>query len=523
MSAIFISHSSKNNDAAREMKEHLAAQGHVGVFLDFDPADGIPAGRDWEQELYQQIRSSRAVIVLCSKPLMESRWCFAEITHARALGKHLFPVKIEECNLDAVLTDRQVVDLTTEKEAGYQRLWTGLKAAGLDPADAFDWDPTREPYPGLVTFEERDAAVYFGRDDEIHDGLDRLNRVRRLQVSGFAMVTGASGCGKSSLVRAGLVPRLRQDPQRWIVTDPFRPRQDVVRELSFSLSAAFRAAGKPVDPQVIRDRLSAALVTGAPQGNPLRDMAHELRSLADQSEARVLMIVDQFEELFGKDAQPSEAFLRLLRDAANGVDSPLIVLGTIRSDLIAEFRSSEPLRGLEFEVLAIGPMSPQGLRDVILGPAELAGVTFEEGLIDEMAHDASLGDALPLLAFALRELHDRFGADREFAREEYRNGLGGLEGALRTRAEETLAAEALDPRLESQLRLAMLQMVRLDTTGRRSRQIARWTDLPAEAHPVLERLVAARLLVSGDALEWTRRPTGAGDRRGWRADPRGRP
>ncbi len=91
MSAIFISHSSKDNEAADEIRNWLAEQGHRSVFLDFDPANGIPAGRDWEQELYRGIRACRAVIVLCSKHSMASRWCFMEITHARALGKHLFP------------------------------------------------------------------------------------------------------------------------------------------------------------------------------------------------------------------------------------------------------------------------------------------------------------------------------------------------------------------------------------------------------------------------------------------------
>ena len=100
MSAIFISHSSRDNQVADEIRNWLAELGHRSVFLDFDPAVGIPAGRDWEQELYLKIRACRAVIVLCSKHSMASRWCFMEITHARALGKHLFPVKIDDCELD---------------------------------------------------------------------------------------------------------------------------------------------------------------------------------------------------------------------------------------------------------------------------------------------------------------------------------------------------------------------------------------------------------------------------------------
>lgn len=113
MSAIFISHRSTDNAVAAEIHEWLESKGHRSVFLDFDPADGIPAGRNWEQEIYQQLKSSRAVIILCSGESMASKWVFAEITHARALGKYIVPLKIEDCTIDRLISDRQVVDMTT--------------------------------------------------------------------------------------------------------------------------------------------------------------------------------------------------------------------------------------------------------------------------------------------------------------------------------------------------------------------------------------------------------------------------
>ena len=73
MSAIFISHSSKDKALAAEVKARLAAQGQRAIFLDLDPENGIPAGRDWEQELYQQLRACQAVIVLCSQDSMASK------------------------------------------------------------------------------------------------------------------------------------------------------------------------------------------------------------------------------------------------------------------------------------------------------------------------------------------------------------------------------------------------------------------------------------------------------------------
>jgi len=287
MSAIFISHSSKDNQLAGEVREWLAGLGHRSVFLDFDPADGIPAGRDWEQELYRNIRACRAVIVLCSRHSMASRWCFMEITHARALGKHLFPVKIDACDLDGVLSDRQVIDITGNREEALERLGRGILACGLDPADAFDWDGSRSPYPGLLAFQEEDAAIFFGRDDEVGEGLDLANRVRRLGQTKLLMVLGASGTGKSSLVRAGLLPRLRRDVERWVVVDPFRPRDDPARELATVLSRSFDRLGHNLS----RERLAERIRAGQ-EAPPPADLEPEPRPAR---EARVLEKLEELE------------------------------------------------------------------------------------------------------------------------------------------------------------------------------------------------------------------------------------
>ena len=104
-----------------------------------------------------------------------------------------------------MIAANQAIELGADRTEAFARLSAGLLAAGVDPADEFDWDGTRPPYPGLLAFQEEDAAVFFGRDEEIALGLDLLNRISRHGVSGWALVLGASGSGKSSLVRAGLV------------------------------------------------------------------------------------------------------------------------------------------------------------------------------------------------------------------------------------------------------------------------------------------------------------------------------
>lgn len=132
MSSIFLSHSSQDNGIAGHVKVRLEQWGHRSVFLDFDPEHGIPTGRDWEKELYDKLRECRAVIILCSHASMASRWCFAEITHAKALGKPVFPIKIDDVQVDRVLTNVQVIDATAglgcgppALREGTPRRWTG--------------------------------------------------------------------------------------------------------------------------------------------------------------------------------------------------------------------------------------------------------------------------------------------------------------------------------------------------------------------------------------------------------------
>jgi len=91
LSAIFISHSSKGKAAASEIMTWLAEQGHRSIFLDFDPENGIPAGRSWEKELYAKLRACKAVIVVASEHSIASCWCFAEITLARSRENNSSP------------------------------------------------------------------------------------------------------------------------------------------------------------------------------------------------------------------------------------------------------------------------------------------------------------------------------------------------------------------------------------------------------------------------------------------------
>src|SRR5215216_7720949 len=156
MASVFVSHSSRDWAATERVVARLRAAGFAALFVDFDPEQGIPAGRNWESELYAQLRKTDAVIFLASPASVASRWCFAEVSSARSLNKPIFPLRLEGDARLELLDDAQWIDLA-EGERAYARLWVGLKQAGLDPTDSFAWDPTRRPYPGLEPFSPQDA------------------------------------------------------------------------------------------------------------------------------------------------------------------------------------------------------------------------------------------------------------------------------------------------------------------------------------------------------------------------------
>ena len=208
MARVFISHSSRDNEAATRIKTWLHERGFEAPFLDFDKHAGIPPGADWERTLYREIEQSEAVIIVQTPNWLESKWCFAEFTQARALGKPIFPL-IETPNGDTLVSpDIQALDLRRDREGGLERLARELTRIALDAQGGFPWDASRPPYPGLLAFQEEDAALYFGRDDDIRRLMERLEARRAQGGARLVALLGASGSGKSSLLRAGQVSQV---------------------------------------------------------------------------------------------------------------------------------------------------------------------------------------------------------------------------------------------------------------------------------------------------------------------------
>ena len=235
MSRIFLSHSSVDEREAVALRDWLAQNGWDDVFLDLDPQRGLLAGERWQEALRRAADRCEAVVFIVTPAWARSKWCLAEFLLAKSLNKRIFGAILKPVELSELPTEltsewqlshlagdgpKSVIAFSHKGKPhqigflteGLTGLRIGLEKAGLD-ARYFPWpppdDPKRPPYRGLVPLEEKDAAIYFGRDAQIIRGLDALRGMRATGVETLFVILGPSGCGKSSFLRAGLLPRLK--------------------------------------------------------------------------------------------------------------------------------------------------------------------------------------------------------------------------------------------------------------------------------------------------------------------------
>ena len=492
MPRIFISHSSEDREQSARLLQWLHGQGFASTFLDFDKHYGIAVGAGWEHRLYRELSSADAMILILTRNWFDSKWCFAEFTQARALGKAIFPLIEAPTGETFVAPDIQHLDLIKDREGGLEHLLSELTRIALDTRGGFPWDGARPPYPGLLAFDEADAAIYFGRDDDIRRLIERLNARRAQGGEKLVLVLGASGAGKSSLLRAGVVPRLKRDARNWIVLPPFRPQLHPLDEL-----AQVVAAGLGRDAEWRRWREALA---GGDLEHLLSNLARDLRAAHKQTEAQILLVIDQGEELFaGADREQTGQFFRVL-NALLDDRLPFLAVMALRSDALGVLQQ-EPRLEASFEQFSLKPMPLERVREIIEGPANVAGVAVDDGLVTAAGADARTEDALPLLAFALRELYDRFASSGRLTAESYRAlgdaqaQLSPLENAVRRKADEVLATAKPAPEDLGALKEAFIPaMVRVNPEGEYVRRPARIESVPPRAMPLIERLAKARLL-----------------------------
>ena len=283
------------------------------------------------------------------------------------------------------------------------------------------------PYMGLRSFDDGDTARFFGRERLVSELVGRLSG--NTIASRCLVVVGPSGSGKSSVVRAGLTPAIRSGAvpgsEAWFVTTMV-PGTDPFESLE---AALLRIAVNP----------PASLLGQLRDGE--RGLLRGLRRSVGSDDARVLLVIDQFEELFaGPAADVADGLLDALAVAVEDPTSPLRLVVTLRADYY-----DRPLQHPTFApvlketAVEVTPLAPDELERAIVEPARREGVEFESGLVPRIvAETVRQPSPLPMLQYMLAELFDRRSGNRMTAAD-YAE-LGGLSGALAARAEAVYSA-----------------------------------------------------------------------------------
>jgi len=318
------------------------------------------------------------------------------------------------------------------------------------------------PFRGLAPFEAEHAAVFFGRGRATDEARRRLVEAAE-RGTPFLLIVGASGSGKSSLARAGVIPRLtapgvvvsvdvwrvarmkpsegREGPSQALATALFA--EDALPELGQGdfpnatvLANHFERGGEAAAQPLIRALQRAARAA--------QEARHADRSLRPM----LLLLVDQFEELFAKGVSDAHraAFAEILKQLI--ATRRVWIVATLRADLYEMMIREPTLKALKEAgaSLDLALPGPAELADIVRAPAQAAGLTFEndpaKGMLDErLLADAKTADSLPLLQFTLQQLYERrveAEGEARLTHEAY-EALGGLEGAIAAEAERAVS------------------------------------------------------------------------------------
>ncbi len=398
-----------------------------------------------------------------------------------------------------------------------------------DLADAPPIDPENNPYRGLESFETKQSNLFFGRDELIKELYERiaLPDAKTNSDRPFTVVLGISGSGKSSLVKAGLIPHLnKQEAGLWQILEPMRPGTTPFLALA---KAILPIANDSVSSQDSIEQLSQLLQNNQIQFSQTIAAWHEL----DRNQGKkLLLVIDQFEELITQSQssqiqqsqdsveQKSEwqKFLDVLALAIQAHAQHLRIVVTLRSDFEPRFLNSafkEYWAKARFPVRA---MRADELRQAIEKPAEEKALFFKDPkLVDKLIEEVGqMPGALPLLSFTLSELYIQLtnknrgkgDTDRALTRDDDKFGQeGGIAGSLTRRANEVYEqigeVENLGEAAQKTMRRVLLRMLTLEggeTTRRKvpkSELVYPTLEENERVTQVVNSLVDARLLVTG--------------------------
>ncbi|MBC8504950.1 MAG: hypothetical protein ISR58_13420 [Anaerolineales bacterium] len=345
------------------------------------------------------------------------------------------------------------------------------------------------PYRGLAPFREIDAPFFFGREPFT----SHLENVVQNQ-SNLAIIVGSSGLGKSSVVYAGLLPKLQQD-ERWLLVN-LRPSNQPIHALASALLPIPHSGSSNVNRYSEIQELAAEL---RDKDISLIDLVNRRLQNIPRAD-RFLLFIDQFEELYTHCSEP-ELRLRFLdilfgacEAAVSDSESSFVLILTLRADFMSRALAHRPFAdALQDCALILGPMNLEELRAAIEKPAQRQGAAFETGLVARILDD--VGDQpgnLPLLEFALTLLWEKL--DQGWMTHAAYEEVGRVEGAIARYADEVY--DKLNDEQRSQARQVFVQLVQPGRGTEDTRRVAIRRELGDDCWDVIQNLADKRLVVT---------------------------
>jgi Novel STAND NTPase 1/TIR domain len=443
---VFLSHSSADKPAVEELAQRLM---RVGINPWLDRWNLIP-GDPWQPAIETALAECAACAVFIGPGGIgawqseETRAAIDRRVAERTGGFRVIPVLLpgverpERSKLPTFLVATTWVEFrrSLDDQEAFHRLVCGIR--GIEPGagleiGAFDGVC---PYRGLEVFDEEHHRFFFGREALTEWLVDGLRSAPNGRENRFLAIAGASGSGKSSLARAGLVPAIRRGELDGSVDWPIsilRPGPDPLESLAVALTSV---GGAKATAAAVQSLMAAIRADARTLHQTVR-----LTLAAAPASRRLVVLVDQFEEIFTlcRDETVRQALIDNLLHAATTSAGQTVVVLTMRADFYGKCATYPKLAEAlsDYQVL-VGPLTPDEVRRAIERPATLAGGEVETGLVELLIQDlAGQAGALPLLQFTLRELWTRRDG-RRMTCAAYRD-IGQLHGALKNRADAILA------------------------------------------------------------------------------------
>ena len=540
MAAVFISHSSRDDALIGDLEGWLIGQGFSDLFVDHSD---IVAGSSWEDSLKKSAGAACVVLCLVTENWLTSKECPSEFKAAWYMGKRIIPLFLLDehaalsgasvAELDRVRAEAQGVDLASfidaegrldfsrdEKKA--EMLRRGLRASGavasvgLDP-EAFETDVAMRPlpFPGLLSFgdEDADAAIFYGRSLEIAQTLEQLRQMRANGEPKPLIILGASGSGKSSLLKAGVIPRLRREAPAWIPMRAFRPGADPMLNFAEAITRTLADFGEKEAKGTLKQALMEAW-RSAPRDNRanalapiLDDLAARLRGAANRPEGTILIALDQGEEIARSVQEEGQALADYLAASMTN-KSPWKLVLTIRTDSFSELQDHPRFKDLKSTLFDLRALPLFRFDNVVEEPATRYGVQVDTALTESLMEDAPDRDSLPLLAFALQQLWDRF-ADSGSIKDTDYAAMGKLSGIIGDAAERALCGIEPEQRdtamptgggarahqIEAGRGAFVPALADINEDGAAIRRVADWDGFDEPAQEMLERFDRWRLVI----------------------------